>query len=27
MMQAVAAIVHKGATVNEAYEMFLDLKA
>ena len=27
MMQAVAAVVHKGATVNEAYEMFLDLKA
>jgi len=27
MMQAVAAIVHKGATVNEAYELFLDLKA
>ena len=27
MMQAVGAVVHKGATVNEAYEMFLELKA
>lgn len=27
MMQAVGAIVHKGATAEEAYEMFQDLKA
>jgi len=26
MMQAVGAIVHKNATVNEAYELFIELK-
>ena len=26
MMQAVGSIVHKGATVDEAYELFLELK-